>query len=183
MDSRPPPRFSSPDPMDGGAPGFIDWLSGGLGHALNPNLHDRQIEEAEKRRIARQLAEKERMEEQMLGLAPAAGRKHDRRRAVDRIRKWRKRNSEVSDTGDHNRGVKRMVWCVELGVRYHSITQAARFIGRTASNIGQSIRSKGVVRCGGYTWENYDPAKHKQTSERPRACVTLAAGPAADTTG
>jgi hypothetical protein len=55
-------------------------------------------------------------------------------------------------------GVRRAVWCVELRRSFPSMSEAAAFIGRHASNISQSL-ARGV-RCGTYHWEIYDPRRH-----------------------
>lgn len=123
---------------------------------------DRLIEEAERRRIARQLQEKERIEQQALALATRRrniDREKHRTKVAHRIDRYL-RGEQQKGKLKLGRGVRRAVWCVELGVRYYSICQAARFIGNSASNIGTSIRSKGRLRCSGYHWEVFDPARH-----------------------
>ncbi|HZL34213.1 MAG TPA: hypothetical protein VFC78_02815 [Tepidisphaeraceae bacterium] len=55
-------------------------------------------------------------------------------------------------------GKMRPVWCLELRRRFDSITQAAKFVKRSPSNILQAIKFS--VKAGGYHWQIFDPSKH-----------------------
>lgn len=59
-------------------------------------------------------------------------------------------------------GRARAVVCVELQRPFRTLSDAAKFVGRSPSNILQSI--KRGVRCGGYHWEAMrNEAEHPET--------------------
>ncbi len=64
-------------------------------------------------------------------------------------------------------GMPRPVWCVELRRHFRTMSDAARFVNRKASNISQSL-ARGI-RCGGYHWEAYDARRHKSEKARLEA--------------
>ncbi|MDB5331607.1 MAG: hypothetical protein JWP03_2758 [Phycisphaerales bacterium] len=61
--------------------------------------------------------------------------------------------------GRKQSGRKRPVWCVELKLRFRSLTDAARFVERSPSNILQAL-NRGL-RCGPYHWEPFDQRRHR----------------------
>ena len=80
-------------------------------------------------------------------------RAHERR-----VREHLRRHSADAAMGTTRRGHRHAVWCTELRRRFDSLSAAAEFVGRAASNISQAIRLH--VRCGPYHWEHFDPARH-----------------------
>ncbi|HEX4796880.1 MAG TPA: hypothetical protein VH370_24020 [Humisphaera sp.] len=57
-----------------------------------------------------------------------------------------------------HRGRARGVWCVQLRRRFASLSSAAKFVGRSTSNIARAIADHG--RSGGYQWEHFNPERH-----------------------
>jgi hypothetical protein len=97
---------------------------------------------------------------------PANQRWHDRRAQrlaahVERVRTHLKRYSR-RPIGQTTQGKRRAAWCVEMKLRFVSLTAAGRFVSRPPSNILQAIHSHN--RCGPYHWEYFDPERH------PRQC-------------
>jgi hypothetical protein len=123
-----------------------------------PRLHELQLEELaaeNNRRWAEERAER---------LC-----EHDRR-----VRQHLRRHSRRPPPGQMTNGRRQRVWCVELRRRFDSLSEAARFVGRAPSNVLQAIRCG--VRCGGFAWERYDPARHgAAASEAETGCVRDAA--------
>jgi hypothetical protein len=64
--------------------------------------------------------------------------------------------------GEATNGKRQQVWCVELRKAFGSLSDAGRIVGRAPSNIRQAVRLG--VRCGGFHWERYDPARHRAAS-------------------
>ncbi len=60
-----------------------------------------------------------------------------------------------SKRSSHIQGISRATWCVELELAFHSISAAARFVGRAPSNIRHAIRSGRT--CGSYHWKSLEP--------------------------
>ena len=80
---------------------------------------------------------------------------------VERVRSHLRRYSRRTP-GTATQGKRREAWCVEMKLRFESLTAAGKFISRPASNILQAIHSRN--RCGSYHWEYFDPARHREES-------------------
>ncbi|MDB5299364.1 MAG: hypothetical protein JWO87_1027 [Phycisphaerales bacterium] len=84
-------------------------------------------------------------------------REHTRRvvshseRVDSHLRRFASGRTAPATRGRKSSGRRRAVWCVELKLRFRSLTAAARFVDRSPSNILQAL-NRGV-RCGEYHWE------------------------------
>jgi hypothetical protein len=116
---------------------FEQGAGSGDGH---PALHESQILENQfwrQRRAMRVAAHVERVQEHL--------RRHSRRRP-----------------GEATQGKRQATWCVEMKMRFDSLTDAGKFVNRPPSNILQAIHSRN--RCGNYHWEYFDPARHPDSA-------------------
>jgi hypothetical protein len=80
---------------------------------------------------------------------------------VERVRSHLRRYSRRTP-GTATQGRRRAAWCVEMKLRFESLTAAGKFVSRPPSNILQAIHSHN--RCGNYHWEYFDPTRHLQAS-------------------
>ena len=114
------------------------YETGGMPRERYPDLHERQIEEYNRR---------------------WAGRRQRRVEGhAERVREHLARHSRKHPPGRATNGRRQRVWCVELRRPFASLCAAARLVGRAPTNVLQAVRTG--VRCGGFHWERYDPARH-----------------------
>jgi hypothetical protein len=80
------------------------------------------------------------------------------RRVEAHLRRFPKPAPRLAASSRGKMGRPRAVRCVELRRHFRTLTEAAAFVGRKASNISQSLLRG--VRCGAYHWEEFDSEKH-----------------------
>ncbi|HWE03512.1 MAG TPA: hypothetical protein VG326_13995 [Tepidisphaeraceae bacterium] len=79
-------------------------------------------------------------------------------RVQEHLRRFTRAPAQSVLSSRKTMGRPKAVWCVELGRRFRTLSDAAAFVDRKPSNISQAL--KRGVRCGPFHWETYDPAKH-----------------------
>ncbi|MDB5294006.1 MAG: hypothetical protein JWL69_5247 [Phycisphaerales bacterium] len=79
-------------------------------------------------------------------------------RVQSHLRRFANGRPAPRPTRRKSRGRRRPVWCVELKLRFRSLTAAADFVNRSPSNIFQALNLG--VRCGQFHWEPYDAQRH-----------------------
>jgi hypothetical protein len=63
------------------------------------------------------------------------------------------------------RGCRRAVWCIDLRRRFASLSEAARFVGRSPNSIIRAALSGG--RCAGLQWEFCASRNKKVNAKTP----------------
>jgi hypothetical protein len=83
-------------------------------------------------------------------------------RVQDHLRRFTRPSKKADSSSRTTMGRPKAVWCIELGRKFRTLSEAAAFVNRKPSNISQALKLG--VRCGPYHWEAYEAGKHGENA-------------------